>query len=161
MYLNSNIPVCIGIDVFGILVLVDCELPTSESMGNSREATDVPSRMFVSIILEVFYDRFSGDGHVSVCHGLQCWAICFYWSALDDDAYMDTFHGNWIKSEYPNLVLNLWSYYAQTLRITLNISMNCRTQIFVEVLKIKNVARYQNWSITSWWDLYLSLILSM
>ena len=98
---------CIGIDVFGILVLVDCELPTSESMGNSREATDVPSGVFVSIILEVFYDRFSGDDHVFVCHGLQCRTICFHWSALDDDAYMDTFHGNLIKSEDQNLVPNL------------------------------------------------------
>ena len=141
---DSNIPVCIGIDVVGIFVLVDRELPTSKSMGDSREATNVPSRMFVSIILEVFYDRFSSDDHVSVCYGLQCWTICFHWPALDDDAYMDTFHGNLIKSEYPNLVRNLWSYYAQTLCITLNISMNRRTQIFVEVLKIKNVARYQN-----------------
>ena len=108
---NSNIPVCIGIDVVGIFVLVDCELPTSKSMGNSREATNVPSRMFVSIVLEVFYDRFSGDDHVFVCHGLQCRTICFHWSALDDDAHMDTFHGNLIESEFNNFVLNLWSYY--------------------------------------------------
>ena len=132
---------CIGIDVVGIFVLVDRELPTSKSMGNSREATNVASRMFVSIILEVFYDRFSGDDHVFVCHGLQCRTICFHWSALDDDAHMDTFHGNLIESEFQNLALNL---YAQRLRRTLIISINCRTQIFVEVLKIKNVARYQN-----------------
>ena len=91
---NSILPMCIGIDVVGIFVLVDCELPTSKSMGDSREATNVPSRMFVSIIMEVFHDRFSSDDHVIVCHGLQCWTICFYWSALDDDADMDTFHGS-------------------------------------------------------------------
>ena len=104
---NSILPMCIGVDVVGIFVLVDCKLPAGKSMGDSREASNVPSRMFFSIILEVFHDRFSSNDHVIVCHGLQCWAICFYWSALDDDAYMDTFHGNWIKSEYPNLVLNL------------------------------------------------------
>ena len=98
---------CIGIDVVGIFVLVDRELPTSKSMGNSREATDVPSGVFVSIILEVFYDRFSSDDHVSVCHGLQCRTICIHWSALDDDAHMDTLHGNLIESEFQNLVLNL------------------------------------------------------
>ena len=108
---NSNLSMCIGIDVVGIFVLVDCELSTSKSMGNSRKTTDVSSRMFVSIILEVFYDRFSGDDHVFVCHGLQCRTICFHWSALDDDAHMDTFHGNLIESEFNNFVLNLWSYY--------------------------------------------------
>ena len=61
----------VGAYVFSFLVLVNCELPTSKSMGHSGEAANVSTWMLVSISLEVLHDRLQSTHHVPFCYRLQ------------------------------------------------------------------------------------------
>ncbi len=88
---------CLCADVTGFLVLVHCELPTSQSMGNPRKTSDVNHWLPVSISLEVFYDSLSGWNYVPFCYSLQGGIICIHWLALDVNDNMDSFYGKSLK----------------------------------------------------------------
>ena len=83
----------ISVAIFGVLILVHCELPTSQPMGEARETSDVSHRMLVSIPLEVLHDCFEGHDHVTLRHCLQSRTVHLHWVALGFNDDLDTHDG--------------------------------------------------------------------
>ena len=87
----------ISFAILGVLILVDCELPTSQPMGEARETSDVSDRLLVPIPLEILHDCFEGNDHVTLRYCLQSRTLHLHWVALGFNDNLDTHDG---KTEY-------------------------------------------------------------